>query len=136
MNQPLAWQTISSAIARLGSALLTTHIITSRATTPGAVTRLVNSVIGGRDDGPEDALGEQQAGADARRAPNNTATTISSAGPTPARGFATISTAPLIGPGGQQDHGLASDEVDGGAPLCRSGSAPATNQRSDGAMLR
>src|SRR3954452_9736104 len=44
-NQPYECSTTSSAMVKLGEALLISHIITSRATTPGAVSRLRNSVL-------------------------------------------------------------------------------------------
>ena len=53
MNQPLERQTTKTAMTRLGRALLTTHIITSRATTPGAVSRPMNSLLAAATIGRE-----------------------------------------------------------------------------------
>ena len=84
MSQPFAWHTISTAIAMLGSALLTSHIITSRATTPGAVSRLMKSMLAAATMGRTMRWVKSRLVLTLEVPPNSTATTSSAAGLTPA----------------------------------------------------
>ena len=119
MNHPLAWNTTSSAIVRLGSALFTIHMITSRATTPGAVTRLVNSVLAAATMGRTMRWVNSRLVLTLDVQPNDHCDDEQQGRAEACAGIGDDEHGAADRPGGQEDDGLRADEVDGGAPLAR-----------------